>query len=378
MFGCGAFVGLGGPDDDGASGRLVSAAAGRVSRDLSPMNDVLTPVLAQLSRRVDPDPADIACALAEILEGRVSDVQAAGFAVALRTKGETVDELSALVRTMLRYATPVDAVPANAIDTCGTGGDRSGSINVSTLATLVAVGAGATVVKHGNRAASSNCGSADVLEALGIPIELDAAAVARCVREAKVGFCFAPKFQPALRFLGPARRELGVPTTFNYLGPLLNPARVSRQVVGVSDPTMAERMLRVLHATGSTRAWVVHGDDGMDELTLTTTSTIYELVDDEVVRTAIDPADFGLESATADDLRGGDAATNAAVVRSVLDGAGGPARDISVLNAAAALVVAGCASDIADGVERARQAIDAGAARHALDSWVRVANEMAG
>ncbi len=342
------------------------------------MNDVLTPVLAQLSRRVDPTSADLAAALAEILEGRVSDVQAAGFAVALRTKGETVDELSALVRTMLGYATLVDGVPDTAIDTCGTGGDRSGSINVSTLATLIAVGAGATVVKHGNRAASSNCGSADVLEALGIPIELDAAGVAECVRQANVGFCFAPKFHPALRFLGPARRELAVPTTFNYLGPLLNPARVSRQVVGVSDATMADRMVRVLHANGSTRAWVVHGDDGMDELTLTTTSTIHELVDGDVVRTTVDPSDYGLATTTADTLRGGDAATNAAVVRDVLDSAAGPARDISVLNAAAALVVAGEAADLAGGVERARQAIDSGAARGALDTWVRVANEVAG
>ncbi len=340
------------------------------------MNDVLTPVLAQLSRRVDPDPAEIAAALAEILEGRVTDVQAAGFAIALRTKGETVEELTALVRTMLGFATLVEGAPAHAIDTCGTGGDRSGSINVSTLATLIAVGAGATVVKHGNRAASSNCGSADVLEALGVPIELDAAAVVRCVERARVGFCFAPKFHPALRFLGPARRELGVPTTFNYLGPLLNPARVARQVVGVSDPAMAERMLRVLHANGSRRAWVVHGDDGMDELTLTTTSTIHELVDGELVRTTVDPTQFGLTLVDADALRGGDAAANAAIVRSVLDGKAGAARDIAALNAGAALVIADIANDLRQGVDQARDAIDSGAAHRAFETWSHIANEV--
>lgn len=334
------------------------------------MNEILTPVLAQLSRRVDPAPADIEAAIAEILEGRVSDVQAAGFAVALRTKGETIDELNALVRTMLRYATLVEGVPDEAIDTCGTGGDRSGSINVSTIATLIAVGAGATVVKHGNRAASSQCGSADVLEALGINIELGAEAVAKCVKEARVGFCFAPKYHPALRFLGPARRELGVPTTFNYLGPLLNPARAKRQVVGVSDPTMAERMLGVLAANGSQRALVVHGDDGMDELTTTTTSTISEIVDGEIRQTKVDASEFGMPRVTADDLRGGDAVQNAAVVHAVLAGEAGPARDISALNAAAALLVAGIAVDLADGVRRARDAIDSGAAAAALAGWV--------
>ena len=341
------------------------------------MNDVLTPVLAQLSRRVDPAAADIEAALAEILEGRVGDVQAAGFAVALRTKGETVDELVALVRTMLRYATLIDDMPSNAIDTCGTGGDRSGSINVSTLATIVAVGAGATVVKHGNRAASSRCGSADVLEALGVPIELGPDSIRRCVDHARVAFCFAPKFHPALRFLGPARRELAIPTTFNYLGPLLNPARVTRQVVGVSDPAMAERMLAVLAANGATHAMVVHGDDGLDELTLTTTSTIQRLRDGEIVAETVDPTALGLTRCVPGDLAGGDADTNAAVIRGVLDGAGGPARDVAVLNAAAALVVAGLADDLAQGVTRAAAAIDDGRAASALARWIEIANEVA-
>ncbi len=338
------------------------------------MNDVLTPILARLTRRADLEPAEIDAAVTEILEGRVSDVQAAGFIVAWRTKGETTEELTALVHTMLRYATLIEGAPAEAIDTCGTGGDRAGTINVSTIATLIAVGAGATVVKHGNRAASSQCGSADVLEALGVPIELDAAAVARCVEQARVGFCFAPKYHPALRFLGPARRALGVATTFNFLGPLLNPARVTRQVIGVSDPEMAERMLRVLAAHGTTRAIAVHGDDALDELSTTTTSRLHELVDDEVRTTKVDPAELGIELVDLEQLRGGDAESNAKVVRAVLDGEAGPARDIGVLNAAVALIVADLATDLADGVARASAAIDSGAAAEALTRWIEVAS----
>ncbi|HEY5173420.1 MAG TPA: anthranilate phosphoribosyltransferase, partial [Acidimicrobiia bacterium] len=206
------------------------------------MNEVLTPILARVTRGTELLPEEIEAALGEILEGRVADVQAAGFIVALRTKGESVEELAALVRTMHRYAEHVD-VAAGAIDTCGTGGDRSGTVNVSTMAALIAAGAGARVVKHGNRAASSRCGSADVLEALGVAIELGPTGVSRCVAEAGIGFCLAPRYHPAMRFLGPARKALGVPTTFNFLGPLANPAHVKRQAVGVSDETMATRML---------------------------------------------------------------------------------------------------------------------------------------
>ena len=241
------------------------------------MNEVLTPILAKLTRGGTLSSDEVDAALAEILEGRVADVQAAGFIVALRTKGESDEELAALVRAMLKYATQVDVAPG-AIDTCGTGGDRSGTINVSTLAALIAAGAGAKVVKHGNRAQSSQCGSADVLEALGVAVELGPQGVAKCVDEAGVGFCLAPRYHPAMRFLGPARKELGVPTTFNFLGPLLNPARVRRQAVGVSDETMATKMLGALQALGAERAMVFHGDDGLDELTTTTTSTVHELV----------------------------------------------------------------------------------------------------
>src|SRR5438477_4364676 len=280
------------------------------------MNEVLTPILARVTRGTELLPEEIEAALAEILEGRVADVQAAGFIVALRTKGESVEELAALVRTMHRYAEHVDVAPG-AIDTCGTGGDRSGTVNVSTIAALVAAGAGARVVKHGNRAASSQCGSADVLEALGVPIELGPAGVEACVSEVGIGFCLAQRYHPALRFMGPARRELGVPTTFNFLGPLANPARVRRQAVGVSDPAMATKMLGTLRSLGTERALVFHGDDGLDELTTTTTSTVHELADGAVRTFTLDPLDVGITVAEPAALVGGDAGTNASVVRAV-------------------------------------------------------------
>jgi anthranilate phosphoribosyltransferase len=337
------------------------------------MNEVLTPILARVTRGTELLPEEIEAALAEILEGRVADVQAAGFIVALRTKGESVEELAALVRTMHRYAEHVDVAPG-AIDTCGTGGDRSGTVNVSTMAALIAAGAGARVVKHGNRAASSKCGSADVLEALGVAIELGPAGVSRCVAEAGIGFCLAPRYHPAMRFLGPARKELGVPTTFNFLGPLANPAHVTRQAVGVSDETMATRMLGALRVLGAERAMVFHGDDGLDELTTATTSTVHELVDGEVRSFTLDPLDLGIPRASADTLLGGDANANAQAIHAVLAGDKGSHRDIAVLNAAAALVVAGVAADLGRGSEIALEAIDDGRAAHALDTLVRVSN----
>jgi anthranilate phosphoribosyltransferase len=335
------------------------------------MNEILTPILAQLTRGTELLPDEVDAAVGEIFEGRVSDMQAAAFIVALRTKGETEAELAALVRAMHRYATHVD-VADGAIDTCGTGGDRSGTVNVSTMAALVAAGAGARVVKHGNRAASSQAGSADVLEELGVAIELGPAGVATCVGEAGIGFCFARRYHPAMRFLGPARAEIGVPTTFNFLGPLANPARVRRQAVGVCDATMAERMLGALRALGTERAMIFFGDDGLDELTTTTTSTVYELVDDRLHSYSLDPTDLGLARADAAHLVGGDAVTNAKLLRAVLAGDEGPHRDLVLLNGAAALMVAGLAPDFAGGIEMARTSIDSGAADRALDTLVRV------
>lgn len=335
------------------------------------MNEILAPILAQLTRGNELSAEDIDAAMGEIFEGRVSEVQAAGFIVALRTKGETVEELAALVRAMHRYSTPVK-VADGAIDTCGTGGDRSGTVNVSTMAALIAAGAGARVVKHGNRAASSQCGSADVFEELGVVIDLGPEGVARCIAEAGVGFCLAPRYHPAMRFLGPARKELGVPTTFNFLGPLANPAHVRRQAVGVSDSTMATKMLGALRRLGTERAMVFSGDDGLDELTTTTTSTVHELIDGNLHEFKIDPLDLGIPRADASHLRGGDAPTNAGILRAVLTGVPGPCRDIAVLNAAAALMVAGLAGDLAGGLELAVASVDGGAAAGALDALVRV------
>jgi anthranilate phosphoribosyltransferase len=335
-------------------------------------------VLGTLTGRGDLT-ADVAgAAMAEILEGNATPAQIAGFIVALRMKGETVEELTGLVSAMIDRATPVTlADPEGVIDIVGTGGDRSHSINVSTLAALTIAGAGGRVCKHGNRAASSACGTADVLEALGVAFDLGPAGVAHCVDSVGIGFCFAPRFHGAMRHAGPPRRELGVPTVFNFLGPLANPARVRRQVTGVADAAMAERMVQVLAAKGSERALVVYGHDGLDELTITTTSTVHELRDGAIRTYDVDPAALGLGGGTLDDLRGGDAATNAELSRRVLGGERGPRADIVVLNAAAGLLAAGVVDDLAAGVEAARVSLDEGGAASALDSLVRASNEAA-
>ena len=341
------------------------------------MGEVLVPVLARLVQRQDLTDDEVVSAARHILGGEASEVEIAGFIVALRTKGETTSELAAIVRTMLEFSVPVVAEPT-AIDTCGTGGDRSGTVNISTIGAIIAAGAGAKVAKHGNRAASSQCGSADVLEALGIPIELGPLGVARCVAEAGIGFCFAPRFHPALRFLGPVRRALGVPTTFNFLGPLANPARVTRQCVGVSDARMAERVLEVLIANGAIRAMVFCGDDGLDELTTTTTSQVFELRDGSVSSYQFDPSTVGLARASHAALMGGDAAHNAAAVHAVLNGEMGAVRDIAVVNAAAALQVADLAQSWESGIALAERAVDSGAARDTLERWRTVALDAVG
>ena len=334
-------------------------------------------VLGTLTARGDLTGEVAASAMAEILDGNATPAQIAGFIVALRMKGETVEELTGLVAAMVDRSTPVTlADPDGVIDIVGTGGDRSHSINVSTLAALTIVGAGGRVCKHGNRAASSACGTADVLEALGVAFDLGPEGVAHCVDTVGIGFCFAPRFHGAMRHAGPTRRELGVPTVFNFLGPLANPARVRRQVTGVADPAMAERMVQVLAANGSERALVVYGHDGLDELTITTTSTVHELRDGEVRTYDVDPAAFGLAGGTLDDLRGGDAATNAELSRRVLGGEHGPKADIVVLNAAAGLLAGGVVDDLAAGVEAARASLDEGRAAAALDALVRASNEV--
>ncbi len=325
-------------------------------------------VLGSLTEGEDLTTATAHQAMAEILAGEATSAQIAGFAIALRMKGETVDELTGLLQAMVDAADPVVLGPSvDAIDTCGTGGDRSGTINISSIAAFVVAGAGVPVCKHGNRSMSSQCGSADVYEALGVSIDLDPAGVARSVTEVGMGFCFAQRFHAALRHAGPTRKELGVRTAFNFLGPMANPARVRRQVVGVSDPRMAERMLRVLVANGAERPLVVFGHDGLDELTTTTTSTLIEWRDGEVVSHEVDATAFGLAPASPGDLVGGDATVNAAAAREVLDGAAGPHRDIVVLNAAAGLLAGGAVDDLGAGVTVAQASIDEGRAAGVLD-----------
>jgi anthranilate phosphoribosyltransferase len=330
-------------------------------------------VLGKLVARADLARDEVEWALSEILTGQAADAHIAAFAVGLRAKGETVDEMTALVDTAVRFGERLH--PGidrdQLVDTCGTGGDRSGTINVSTLAAFVVAGAGAPVVKHGNRSASSECGSADVLEALGVAIELHPEGVAQCVADVGIGFCFAPRFHPALRHAAAVRRALGVPTTFNFVGPLANPAAVRRQLIGVSDPAMAERIVGVLRARGALHAWVVFGHDGLDEITTTGTSTVYELRDGEVRVTTVDPAGLGLPLAERADLRGGDASHNAGVAIRVLAGEPGPARDLVALNAAAALVVAGRAETLAEGLELAFEVIGNGAAAEIVERLVK-------
>ena len=332
-------------------------------------------ILGTLTRRQNLSGAEAAAALREILEGAATSAQIAAFCVALRMKGETVEEMSGLLSTLLEYGQRVSLPPDLAVvDTCGTGGDRSHTMNVSTTAALVVAGAGAAVCKHGNRAASSKSGSADVLEALGVVIDLGPEGVAGCVREVGMGFCFAPRFHSALRHAGPTRRELGVPTVFNFLGPLANPARVRRQALGVSDPGMAERMVGVLQANGAERALVVYGHDGLDELSTSTTSTVIELRDGAVRTYVVDPANLGLAHAPKEAVRGGDAATNAELTRRVLEGEHGPHRDFVLLTAAAGVVAAGVADDLAEGMEAATASVDDGKAAAVLEGLVRVSN----
>jgi anthranilate phosphoribosyltransferase len=335
---------------------------------------VLTDLLA--GKSLTADVAEVV--LGQVLSGEAAPSQIAALTVALRAKGESVAEMTGFVRAMIAHAVPL-ILPAGVevVDTCGTGGDRLRSINVSTIAALVVAASGAKVCKHGGRASSSAVGAADVLEALGVVVDLGPAGVARCIEEVGMGFCFAPRFHPAMRFAGPVRKELGIPTVFNYLGPLANPGGARYQVIGVSNPGMADKMLGVLAANGTRRAMVVYGDDGLDELSTTGPSTVHELVvsDDgryETSKYRVDPAELGLAPATIEDLRGGDAAYNAEAIRQVIGGEPSPHRDIAVLNAAASLMVIGLVPDLATGVSAACEVIDDGRAQTVLTELARV------
>ncbi|MDQ2827189.1 MAG: anthranilate phosphoribosyltransferase [Actinomycetota bacterium] len=335
-------------------------------------------VLAPLTRGRDLSAEEVAAAATEILQGTATPAQMAAFAVGLRMKGETVEEMAALLDVLVAFGERVTlAEGTDAVDTCGTGGDRACTINASTVAALVVAGAGASVCKHGNRSQSSQCGSADLLEALGVAVSIGPAGVAACVAEAGMGFCFAPRYHPAFRHVGPTRRELGVPTVFNFLGPVANPAGVRRQVLGVSDPAMADKLVGVLQARGAERALVVHGHDGLDELSTITTSTVLELRDGTVRTYEVDPVRLGLKPAGLEDIQGGDPRTNAELARRVLDGEPGPKRDFVVLNAAAGLVAAGLAEDLAEGLILATASVDDGRAAAALQRLVTVSNEQA-
>ncbi|MGW4297444.1 anthranilate phosphoribosyltransferase [Micromonospora chersina] len=337
-------------------------------------------LLNALLRGEELSTADTAWAMGEIMAGSATPAQIAGFAVALRTKGETPAELGGLVEAMLTRAVPVtlpEDVRAGALDVVGTGGDLAHTVNISTMAALVVAGAGVRVVKHGNRAASSSCGTADVLEYLGVPLDLDPEQVARCVTEAGIGFCFAARFHPGMRHTGPVRREIGVPTAFNFLGPLTNPARPRAGAVGCFDPRMAPVMAAVFAARGDSVV-VVRGEDGLDEFSTGAPTRVWVAQQGAVREALLDATELGVPRATLADLRGGDAAYNAGVVRRLLAGETGPVRDAVLVNAAVALATQGpLDGDLHEalraGLVRATESIDSGAAAGALERWLEVA-----
>jgi len=333
-------------------------------------------VLSRLMGGEDLASDEARAAMAEVMEGRSTPAQTAAFIVALRVKGESVAEMTGMVEALYDAAETVD-IGEPVVDIVGTGGDGSGTFNISTTAALIAAGAGAKVAKHGNRAASSRSGSADVLEALGVQIELPPDTTVRMVREAGFGFFFAPRYHPAMRHAVPVRRELGVPTVFNVLGPLANPARAQRIAVGVAEPRMAERMVGVLQALGREFAFVFYGEDGLDELTTAGTSFIYRLKDEVVTHAEFTPGDFGVRVADRSDLLGGDAVTNAAITTAILEGEAGPRRDIALVNALPGIVAAGLADGFTSAMPLAADAVDSGAARRVLDRVIEMSEEAA-
>ncbi len=336
-------------------------------------------VLSALLNKADLSAEHTTWVMDRIMSGQATQAQLAGFAIALRAKGETAVEVSGLAASMISHGIPV-RVPMRAVDVVGTGGDRANTVNISTMAAVVAAAAGATVVKHGNRAASSKCGAADLLEGLGVPISLGPDAVRRTVVEVGIGFCFAPVYHPSMRFAAAARRELGVPTFFNILGPLTNPARPPAAAVGCGNATMAPVMAGVFAARGAD-VLLFRGDDGLDELTTTTTSSVWVVAGGTVRTTVLDPVRLGVPRSGIDSLRGGDVADNVAAARDVFDGRTGPVRDAVVLNAAAAVAAhtgfsADLEGDLAEGLVRARAALDGGSAAALLTRWVEVGGKL--
>ncbi len=336
---------------------------------------MFTDLLHTLTRHDDLTADQAAAAMDLVMSGQATPAQLAGLLIGLSMKGERPQEIVGLARTMRAHAVALPSPPGDVFDTCGTGGDRAGPINVATAAAGVLAGAGVRVAKHGNRSVSSRCGSADVFEALGVGITAPPAVVSRSLDEANVAFLFAPSFHPAMKHAAPTRKELGLRTAFNLLGPLTNPAAPSRQIVGVPRPELTELLARALLMLGSERVWVVHGADGLDEISTTGYTKVSEGFEGTVRTVHVHPGDFGLKKATIAAIAGGDARTNARALVDLLDGQPGPVRDIVLLNAGAGLFLTGRAASVRDGIAQAGEAIDNGRAKAALESLVRVTTE---
>jgi anthranilate phosphoribosyltransferase len=337
-------------------------------------------LLGRLVAREDLSADDTSWAMEQIMTGDATGAQIGAFVTALRSKGETPAEVAGLASVMLAHARRV-TLDKPAADVVGTGGDQSGTVNISTMSALVTAAAGVPVVKHGNRAASSQCGAADVLESLGVVIDLPPEGVETCVREIGIGFCFAQVFHPAFRHAGPTRREIGIPTVFNLMGPLTNPAQPTSALIGCANLRLAPVVAEVLAARGFS-VLVVRGDDGLDEITTTTTTTAWVASAGTVRETSIDPAALGVSAASAEALKGGDAATNAAVLRSMVAGDAGPVRDTVLLNAAGAIAAfrgfsTDLTADLRAGMEAAADAVDSGRAAKLLDRWITLSKELA-
>lgn len=337
------------------------------------MADEFKALIAKVATGASLTREEAASAFDRMMSGEATPSQMGGLLMALRVRGETVDEITGAVTTMRAKMLGVKA-PPGAVDVVGTGGDASGSYNISTCAAFIVAGCGVPVAKHGNRALSSKSGAADVLQALGVKIDLEAAQVGRCIKEAGIGFMFAPAHHPAMKNVGPTRVELGTRTIFNLLGPLSNPASVKRQMIGTFSRHWIEPMAQVLNNLGSESIWVVHGSDGLDEITTTGPTAVAELKSGKVRTFEISPEDAGLQTARPDALRGGDAEHNAKALLDVLKGKPGPFRDVSLLNAAAALIVAGKAKDLKEGAALAAKSIDSGEAEGRLDRLIAVSN----
>lgn len=331
---------------------------------------MIVPLLGKLIQGQNLTFGEMQGAMGSLMEGGLTPAQIGAFLMGLRIKGETPTEIAAAVSTLREKATVVPTSAKPLVDTCGTGGDHSGSFNISTAAAIVAAGGGVAVAKHGNRAMSSKCGSANVLQELGVNLELTPEQVGECVDQCRIGFLFAPKLHSSFKHVVGARQELGQRTIFNLLGPMLNPARAKRQLIGVYDLNLTTTMAYVLKELRSEHVMVVAGTDGMDEISLTAPTKVAELKNGEVLEYIFNPQDLGFSLCTAADLMGGDAAVNAAIIRGVLDGKPGAAADIVILNAGAALYVGGLAPDLQGGVELARKSIASGSARKTLDAWV--------